>query len=276
MAGYLVRTRSGDKGPYDLDRLAVLVTAGKLPIETKVIDAETGLAIALADLFVAPAEAPPEEEFRDEAEAGADPEADAPPSRGAPRRGAGRSGAGRSGRSPSAPGRPGARGAARGRAARSFRPGRRKSSPAPILIVLSVIGVIVVGFLYQRGKEIDRSLDGVWAMDPGATFETQVGTPLYRSMSTEQLELARQELESMAHTVSFSFRGPELTARYSSLRATGRYRVVNRNGGHYEIDLSHRGSTVIERLQFEVQGNRMLVKDPDSTSGAVGCVLVRK
>jgi len=52
--GYLIRTKSGDKGPFGVDKLRELVDRGKLPDSLKVVDQGTGERVVLATLLEEP------------------------------------------------------------------------------------------------------------------------------------------------------------------------------------------------------------------------------
>jgi len=52
--GYLIRTRSGDKGPFVVDKLRELVDRGKVPGSLKVVHEDTGERVVLSTLLEEP------------------------------------------------------------------------------------------------------------------------------------------------------------------------------------------------------------------------------
>lgn len=85
MAGYLIRTQNGKKGPFDRSVLARLVDQGKLSRETRVLAADTGQVVTLGSVLEAGEQGAP-------AATGSPSGSHRPrKSRGAARRGSGRS-----------------------------------------------------------------------------------------------------------------------------------------------------------------------------------------
>ena len=56
MSGYLVPTKSGQKGPFTIEQIQQLVDQGKIPRTFNVIEADSGFAVEVADLLPEPEE----------------------------------------------------------------------------------------------------------------------------------------------------------------------------------------------------------------------------
>jgi len=272
MSGYLVRTKSGDKGPFDLIRLQEWVAAGKLPITARVIDAGSGLSVVLEDLLSAPGGLSTEALDAEPSEPPVAPR----PSRTPPRRGARGGSTGRSHRGDSPGASRGARGASATHRRRSARLIRSKRSAAPIVLILLAVVAIGGGGAYALRQRTDQPLLGRWVMDPASTLDVLRATPEYQSMQPAQRELAEGMLQGMAATVEFTFRESELTARIGDVKEDGPYRVASRNGNHYAVEILDRDGSVAERIEFEIQGRRMLMQGRGESVGRTASVLVKK
>lgn len=197
MEQYVIRTKSGEKGPFSADQIQSFVDAGKIPGRTPVYDSETGEAVLAEQLcwyeeetsevaeevyeevgeydeYDEAADEYDQEEYEEDYEA-EEPEpgprrAVRPstkrqaPKRGsssAGRRGAPTRGAGRRGTLPK-----------RGVPADGALPFRRKKSNLPAIIMIVIMVAAVGGGLYYFGPEIwGQKLEGTWVLDVDRTME---------------------------------------------------------------------------------------------------------
>ena len=256
MDGFLIRTASGDKGPFDIFQLEKLVAAGKIPRTLSVIDPETGLSLPLVDLL-------PEEPLDVSLPTEALPEDPAGPTAlpahhrsgavRAPTRGGRAKGRGkRRSREPRPVAHRLARGAAPHRASRYTGTLHKKSKVAPILLIIFVVAAVGGGGGYILWRDLDRPLVGTWKLDV-ETLKKMHGQRL-AGMSEPEREFAESMLEGLLGNAQFVFTESHATIIVFGQEMKGDYRIVAERAGVYDLEVVSDGVT--ERVSFTVTGRR--------------------
>ncbi len=263
MDGFMIRTKSGDKGPYDIFQLEKLVAAGKIPRTISVIDPETDLSLPLEDLLPEP---PPPS-----AAATAAPKPPAPPPPPPPstppsttgRRAPVRGGAKQSKKKikermiahkPVA-------GAAPLRTSRYVGSPHKKSPVAAILLTLIVLGVVGGGGGYILWRDIDRGLEGTWRVDMPVLEMLHAGEIHDLETKTENATasaLALTTFRSLFEKNEIRFGASDVTFRFGDVSESGPYRIVSEDGGRYVVEFQ--GKQGPETWNIEIDGRRLVIR----------------
>lgn len=282
---YMIRTKSGERGPFSTDQLQELYDRGKIPQSLDVIETNSGLAVPLSDLLAADEEAglddwtdddlveaspTTEDEWRDNGE-------ERPTRSTAPRRGSTRQAPARSpggGRAPARSSTSGGRTprrTSRGRysAGASF---QSKKSPVPAIIMIVILVGLVGGSVWYLGyydKEVENLSDlyGTWVSDIDTTeLEKQVAKEdLWAGKSKEEIEsmakltasfaagiYSQMRLELSADTLAIVFGSGE-----NKRRVAGPYTSKKTAEGTFEL----RPEGTADPLTIRGQGDSLYIVD---------------
>ena len=241
MSEYMVRTQSGEKGPFTLDQLEKFVAAGKLPVTINVFEVESGLALPLADL-VTPIETAPPPVDEVPAPAQSAPARRAPsrsaPSRSAPssrgRRATG--GAARTARGSA----PGARRSSAGGARKSSRYTPQKKTSGATIGIITVIVLLAGGGGGYFWWINNASLIGNWVIDEDAMRPRMIKEAKRESPGQNEAVLgAGVDLGlALIANMSLEFTKSDCTFRFGDMADTGTYKVLSKSKGVYRLQIT--------------------------------------
>ena len=269
--GYFVPTKNGQQGPFTVDQLQSFVDRGRLPIETAVVDEDSGLRMQVSLLVDAGnepvGELPPLEPVRsgvvsDYDEPAAEPEPAAPPSRGRRRSGSGelrRSAAGRR------------------RGVGGRRPQKRKSSavvPLMIAVVLAIGAGTGAAFVFKPVFLFGAPFLGTWKIDTDSMVESMIAQQRRANPDAPELteemkvELSKVLVRELVK-IEVEFTATRIYGRGSSTGAAGfdgetayTWRAL---GGRYEIttedgEISYLRMVDSDNAVFEEKASDMEMK----------------
>ncbi len=273
----MIRTQSGEKGPFDADQIRRFVDAGKVPRSHTVYSADSGLAIPVEDVIGADAEVEEpvdddfdlyEEDTHDDDPGYAQPNVPtSAPQRAAPQRGASQqraTGAAR-GRTPTRGSRRGPSPSRGGSVSAGTGFYRAKKSPLPMLvIVLVIVGLCgAAGWVWYSQR--DSGVVGVWLVDVEATksvLNRQLEINGERAgMSEREIEEKRERVVAsllLASSVKMSLRA-DGTASFAGMPGvhdtSEAYEAKPLGGGLYVIVTNSGG--VEQSLRVKIEGDSM-------------------